>query len=59
MADDDVLPVPKQLETQLGKCKTVRSPTYYKSREKTPAVRTYLPYLLTLYLMHAHVMQGS
>jgi hypothetical protein len=35
----DPLPVPSQLETQLGKCKTVRSSDFYKSREKTPAVR--------------------
>jgi hypothetical protein len=35
----DPLLVPSQLETQLGKCKTVRSSDFYKSREKTPAVR--------------------
>jgi hypothetical protein len=35
----DALPVPKTLEAQLSKCKSVREPTHYKSREKTPAVR--------------------
>jgi hypothetical protein len=40
MGDED-LPVPAQLETQLGKCKTVRKASeYYKSREKTSEVRT-------------------
>ena len=38
MADTDPLPVPAQLEAQLGKCKSSRPPTYYKSREKTAAV---------------------
>eukprot|EP00521_Asterionellopsis_glacialis_P005221 CAMPEP_0195266800 /NCGR_PEP_ID=MMETSP0706-20130129/12226_1 /TAXON_ID=33640 /ORGANISM="Asterionellopsis glacialis, Strain CCMP134" /LENGTH=54 /DNA_ID=CAMNT_0040321461 /DNA_START=119 /DNA_END=283 /DNA_ORIENTATION=+ len=36
MADTADLPVPEQLAKQLAKCKTVRKPTYYKSREKTP-----------------------
>ena len=40
MADSDVLPAPAQLEAQLGKCKSVRPPTYYKSRVKTAAVST-------------------
>jgi len=31
----DSLPVPDQLAVQLGKCKSVRGPDYYKSREKT------------------------
>jgi hypothetical protein len=35
----DALPVPKTLEAQLSKCKAMREPTHYKSREKTPAVR--------------------
>jgi hypothetical protein len=35
----DELPVPAQLETQLGKCKTVRSSDYYKPRTKTAEVR--------------------
>lgn len=40
MGDED-LPVPAQLETQLGKCKTVRKASeYYRSREKTSEVRT-------------------
>jgi hypothetical protein len=39
MDSSDVLPVPGQLEAQLGKCKTVRKSTFYKSREKTPQVR--------------------
>jgi len=34
------LPVPAQLETQLGKCKTVRPSTYYKSRQRSKAVST-------------------
>jgi hypothetical protein len=39
MGDDD-LPVPAQLEAQLGKCKTVRKASeYYKSRDKTTEVR--------------------
>jgi hypothetical protein len=33
------LAVPKQLQLQLAKCKSIREPDYYKSREKTPAVR--------------------
>lgn len=37
MADE--LPVPAQLQTQLGKCKTVRSSDYYKPRTKTPQAR--------------------
>jgi len=36
MADE--LPVPAQLEAQLGKCKSTRPATYYKSRVKTEAV---------------------
>ena len=36
MADE--LPVPAQLETQLGKCKTVRSSDFYKARTKTTEV---------------------
>ena len=38
MTDSEPLPVPAQLEAQLGKCKSSRPPTYYKSREKTAAV---------------------
>jgi hypothetical protein len=38
MTADDVLPVPAALETQLSKCKTVRSSDYYKPRTKTPEV---------------------
>jgi hypothetical protein len=38
MADSDVLPAPAQLEAQLGKCKSVRPATYYKTRVKTAAV---------------------
>ena len=38
MADTEPLPAPAQLEAQLGKCKSVRPPTYYKSRVKTAAV---------------------
>jgi hypothetical protein len=38
MGNDDPLPVPAQLEAQLGKCKTVRQPDYYKPRNKTAAV---------------------
>jgi len=38
MAENGTLPVPAQLEAQLGKCKTVRASDYYKSRSKTPAV---------------------
>jgi hypothetical protein len=37
MAENGTLPVPAQLEAQLGKCKTVRASDYYKSRSKTPA----------------------
>jgi hypothetical protein len=38
------LPVPAQLETQLAKCKTVRkADVYYKSREKSSAVRHHFP----------------
>jgi hypothetical protein len=33
------LAFPKQLQTQLAKCKSVLEPDFYKSREKTPAVR--------------------
>lgn len=42
MADSDVLPAPAQLEAQLGKCKSVRPSTYYKSRVKTAAVSVYV-----------------
>lgn len=42
----EALPVPAQLKAQLDKCKSVRSAeTSYKSREKTPQVRT-------LYIVH-------
>lgn len=34
----DELPVPAQLETQLGKCKTVRASDFYKPRTKTDEV---------------------
>jgi len=38
MANDDPLPVPAQLETQLGKCKTMRdAATHYKSRVRSAA----------------------
>jgi hypothetical protein len=33
------LPVPKQLATQLAKCKSIRDSNYYKSRDKSPEVR--------------------
>lgn len=33
------LPVPDQLQVQLGKCKTVRDEEYHKSRSKTAQVR--------------------
>jgi len=35
----DELPVPAQLNAQLGKCKTVRPSDYYKPRTKTTQVR--------------------
>ena len=35
---DEVLPAPAQLEAQLGKCKSTRPSTYYKSRVKSAAV---------------------
>jgi hypothetical protein len=39
----DPLPVPDQLEKQLAKCKSIRdADSYYKSREKTPQVRSIL-----------------
>lgn len=31
----DPLPVPAQLEIQLGKCKTIRKSDHYKARTKT------------------------
>jgi len=40
MADQEPLAVPKQLQTQLAKCKSVRQPDYHKSRDKTPEVRS-------------------
>lgn len=38
MSGEDALPVPAALETQLSKCKTVRSSDYYKPRTKTAEV---------------------
>ena len=35
----DPLPVPAQLEAQLGKCRSVRNDTFRKGRDKTPQVR--------------------
>lgn len=35
----DPLPVPAQLEAQLGKCRSVRNDSFRKGREKTPQVR--------------------
>eukprot|EP00563_Minutocellus_polymorphus_P019636 CAMPEP_0197715988 /NCGR_PEP_ID=MMETSP1434-20131217/1035_1 /TAXON_ID=265543 /ORGANISM="Minutocellus polymorphus, Strain CCMP3303" /LENGTH=53 /DNA_ID=CAMNT_0043300265 /DNA_START=39 /DNA_END=200 /DNA_ORIENTATION=+ len=32
----DPLPVPAQLEAQLGKCRSVRNDTFRKGRDKTP-----------------------
>jgi len=46
MGNDDPLPVPAQLETQLGKCKTVRPSTYYKSRERSKEVSSYPRFLV-------------
>jgi hypothetical protein len=40
MSSEDPLPVPAQLEAQLGKCKVMRSADSYKPRTKTAAVRT-------------------
>ena len=39
MAGKDPLPVPAQLEAQLGKCRSVRNDECCKSRDKTKQVR--------------------
>jgi len=39
---DEVLPAPAQLEAQLGKCKSSRGPTFYKSRVKSAAVSPFM-----------------
>jgi hypothetical protein len=44
----DPLPVPAQLEAQLGKCKSVREATYYKSRVRTAAVRCSLCLMIAI-----------
>lgn len=36
------LPVPDQLQVQLGKCKTIREVDHHKSRTKTPKVSLFM-----------------
>jgi hypothetical protein len=55
MGDIEPLPVPAQLEAQLGKCKSVRSATYHKSRVKSAAVRVTKTWMLSHMGMHVVV----
>ena len=55
MDNNDVLPVPGQLEAQLGKCKTVRKPTYYKNREKTAPVSGWWMTMVDVFFLLAYV----
>ncbi|KAL3801079.1 hypothetical protein HJC23_002372 [Cyclotella cryptica] len=48
----DPLPVPDQLEKQLSKCKSIRdADSYYKSREKTPQVRSFRCWDIAMFVL--------
>ena len=55
----DPLPVPAQLNAQLGKCRSVRNDTFRKGRDKTPQVRGLLRSNSSAQVLGSHVTRGS
>ena len=55
----DPLPVPAQLDAQLGKCRSVRNDTFRKGRDKTPQVRGLLRSNSSAQVLGSHVTRGS
>ena len=55
----DPLPVPAQLDAQLGKCRSVRNNTFRKGRDKTPQVRGLLRSNSSAQVLGSHVTRGS
>ena len=54
---DAELPVPAQLSTQLGKCKTVRNAAeHHKSREKSEQVRYLIIYVNFFFYWAQHLL---